>query len=391
MKIHVVNIYLGLCCLYSLQGTLYASGGIISQAILAIVLVWSLYYFLVANLNFKLPKVMKVLSILILIWIVYGLVRIIYGPVASWIPSYYYLKNILFSLLPIYAFYVFTKRGLLTERILLGWFYVFIIIGITSFFRAQREITARTMQDEATNNAGYTILSLICLLPLLRRKPLFQYVVLAVLLFFVLQGFKRGAILIGVLCSVFFLYETYRSNRQSGGKVSGRQVMRILFTIGVVITVIYFVQQTLITSDYFNQRLEDTMEGKSSMRDEIFSTLYTLFITQDSPFSFLFGNGADATVKLAGYYAHNDWLEIAINNGLWMVVLYAIYWIAMLRHIIRIRKHNSLAYMMVGLFFILYFMKTLFSMSYSSVPFYAASALGFALAIGEQPMEEIKL
>lgn len=389
MKKYVVHIYWGLCCLYSLQGTFYASGGIISQAILAVIMMWSFYYFLVANLKFKLPRVMKVLSILIIIWMVYGFARIIDGPVASGVPSYFYLKNIFISQLPIYAIYVFTKRGLITERILSGWFWVFLIVCIASYYRMLNETLEAGLQDETTNNAGYFILSLFCLLPLLRRKPLFQYVILVVLVFFVLQGFKRGAVLIGVLCSIFFLYENYRLNRQSGGKVSGRQVMRILFTIGVVVAAIYFVQQTLTTSDYFNKRLEDTMEGKSSGRNEIYYTLYTLFINQDNPFTFLFGNGADATIKLAGYYAHNDWLEIAINNGLWMVVLYAIYWIVMFRYI-RTRKSNSLAYMMVSLFFIIYFMKTFFSMSCTSVTFYASSALGFALAIGEQPIEEIK-
>lgn len=383
-KKYVASIYITLWCVYNLQGILFTSGGMFSQVLLALVLAWSLYYFLIANLRFRLPKVMKVATTLVVAWMVYGVINIIRGSAIPGVESYFYLKGILVSMVPIYAFYVFTMRGWLSERIMTRWLYVFLLVALAQHIRQEQETLVRFSRfDEITNNSGYTVLSVITLLPLLYRKPLFQYVILAVIMYFVLQSYKRGAILAGVVCSVFFLYEAFRSNRQAGRKVFGRQVLRIMLTVGVVVLAIYAVQQTMATSDYFNDRIEDTREGNSSLRDEIYSEYYSLFFNQPSILAFLFGNGGDATLRLLGIYAHNDWLEIAINNGLWMVILYAVYWLSMIKHTIRLRKNNTVVYMMMMSFFIIYFLRTTFSMSYNDITVYAACAFGYALAGGD--------
>lgn len=390
MKNRVVHIYIALLCIYNLQGILYTSGGIVSQVLLAIILIWSFYHFIVANYSFKLPKVMKVLSALVMIWTGYGIINLFSDRIISWIPSYFYLKNIYNSLLPIYAFYVFAKRGQLTERVLTGWFYVFVIIGIANYFRAQQAVLEISWRDEVTNNAGYMILSMLPLLPLLHRKPLVQYAILAVLMYFVLYGFKRGAIIVGVVSVLFFLFSNYRTNHLTKEGKKGRQFLRVLLTVVIVVAAVYAVKQVITTSDYFNERMERTLEGDSSGRDRLYSEAKALIFNQTNPILFLFGYGADATLKYLGNYAHNDWYEIAIDNGLWMVVLYVIYWVVMMFYIISIRKTNPKAHLMIGLFFIIYFMKTLFSMSYNDVTFYAASALGYALAITDHPAEETK-
>lgn len=390
MKKYIVHSYLAIWCIYNLQGVLYASGAMLSQLLLAVLLAWSLYYFILANIHYKLPNVLKILTVLIILWMSYGIITMIAGRIIRWIPIYYYLKNILMSLLPIYAFFVFARRGQLTERVLIGWLYIFLIVGIVGYYRNQREWMDKLWRDEVTNNAGYTMLSLLPLLPLLRRRPLIQYALLAVVMYFVLQGFKRGAIITGALASIFFLFGTAKTNRQSRGKTSFQQVLRVLFTVAIVIMAFYSVQRLLNTSDYFNEQIERTVEGDSSGRDILFSTAMSILSEETNPLILLFGHGGDATLKLLGNYAHNDWLEIAIDNGLWMIILYIVYWIVMLRYVVRTRKINPIAFMMVGLFFIIYFMKTLFSMSYNDVTFYASSALGYALAVGDNPPEEME-
>lgn len=383
MKKGIVHFYLAISCLYNLQGVLYAIGGALSQALLAVKLLISIYFFLVAILQFKLPKVLKILSVFIVILVPYGVFNIMVGHV-TWISPHYYLRNILDSLLPIYVFYVFAKKGLLTDRILAGWLFVFIVVGIGQFFKYYNLELEETGHEEVTVNAGYTILSILPLLPLLRRKPLVQYVLLAVLLFFVLQGFKRGAIIAGVVCSVFFLIGNYFINRDALGGVTFKQIIRALLSLGVIVAAVYAVQLVLNTSDYFNQRIENTLEGDSSGRDDLYSTYYSWFINQSNPLRILFGNGGDATIKFFGQYAHNDWLEIAINNGIIMVILYAVYWVSLIRETFILRKRDSIAFLMISMFFIIYFFRSFISMSYNDISIYAASALGYAIAIGDQ-------
>lgn len=390
MKKYIVHFYLGLSCLYVLQGTLYASGGSLSRLLLAIRLIISVYFFFVANLQYKLPKVLKILSVLIVGWVLYGSLSLMSGPVVNWISPYYYLRNILDSLLPIYVFYVFAKRGQLTDRILAGWLYVFVIVGIAQFYRYSNLYQQKTEQEEYTNNAGYMILSILPLLPLLNRRPLVQYSLLALMMFYVLQGFKRGAIIAGSLSSMFFFIENYFIHRKTKTGVDFKQIFRVLLTIGLVIASVYVVQLVMSSSDYFIKRLEDSMEGNSSGRDDIYSTYYFWFINQSNPFQFLFGNGGDATLRIFGQYAHNDWLEIAINNGFMMLILYAIYWFLLIRETFKIRKKDSIAFMMMGMFVIIYFFRAFVSMSYNDISVYAASALGYALAVGGSSSGENK-
>lgn len=390
VKKNIIHIYLALWCIYNLQGVLYASGGMLSQLLLAVLIVWTLYYFIIANTSYKLPKVMKVLTALVIIWTGYGILTLLSSRIIDWIPTYYYMKNIYMALLPIYAFYVFAKRGQLTAQIIAGWLYVFLVVCIADFYRTQKEWSQKTWRDEFTNNMGYLMLSLLPLLPLLRRKPVIQYAIFAVLMYYVLQGFKRGAIITGAIASVFFLFGDTETNKCSNGKLSFQKTLKFLLTVAIIVLSVYFVQRLLSTSDYFNEQIDRTTSGNSSGRDVLFSTALSIFANETNPFLILFGHGGDATLRLLGNYAHNDWLEIVIDNGLWMIVLYLVFWIAMFRFIIRVKKKNNVAYMMVGLFFIIYFLKAIFSMTYSDISCYSACALGYALAIGDYPAEETK-
>lgn len=383
VKKKIVHIYLALWCIYNLQGILYTSGAMLSQILFAVLIAWSMCYFIIANNNYKLPKVMKVLTTLVIIWTVYGVITLLSDRIISWIPSYNYLKNIYMALLPIYAFFVFTKRGQLTAKNLSVWLYVFLVICIARYYLTQQEWLDKTWRDEVTNNSGYLMLSLLPLLPLLRRKPVIQYAIFALLMYFVLHGFKRGAIIAGAIASIFFLFGGTEPNKSTRGGISFQKTMKLLLTVAIIVLSVYFVQQLLNTSDYFNEQIDRTITGDGSGRDVLYTTALSIITEESNPFIFLFGYGGDATLRLLGNYAHNDWLEIAVDNGLLMIVLYIVFWIALFLYMVRVRKKNNIAYIMIGLFFIIYFLKTFFSMAYNDISCYAACALGYALAIGD--------
>ena len=150
----------------------------------------------------------------------------------------------------------------------------------------------------------------------------------------------------------------------------------------VVFVAVYWINTLLENSDYFNTRIEKTLEGDTSSRNELYGVFLNHYLRETNIWRFLFGNGADATIKISTNYAHNDWLEIAINNGAVMLVLYLIYWIVLFRTA-RKAKGNAVCFMMLNLYFIIYFLKSWFSMSYASIPIYASSALGYALAMNQ--------
>ena len=135
------HIYILLWCLYWLQGTLYTSGGAVSQLILAVLMIVSLCNFVIAIMKFKLPAVLRTLSIILTIFTLYGLFSILKGETftiqesfITGITSVGYIKNILISFLPVYSIYIATRRGLFTEQSLRLWTVAFLVVSILYFF-----------------------------------------------------------------------------------------------------------------------------------------------------------------------------------------------------------------------------------------------------------------
>lgn len=93
----------------------------------------------------------------------------------------------------------------------------------------------------------------------------------------------------------------------------------------------------------------------------------------------IFGLGANATLKVTTNFAHNDWLEILINQGAVGILVYLAFyyrWFQTWRKMDNI-KVEKLA---LGLCLLILFMKTLFSMSYNSVSVYLSIVIGFSIA-----------
>lgn len=381
----IANIYLCLFMLYYLQGVLYKVGGILSQVLLVGVLSISLYYFVYAILNYKLPTPLKILAILILIWTVYGFLPIMgfVGTLSREVRSFEYIKGMYMSMLPIYSFYVFARKGWLTEDLIKKWFFVFLVVAIANFYETQRAhqllaIERGSSREEFTNNEGYFLLALLPLLPLFNKKPLMQYILLYVCMFFILMGFKRGAIFAGILCTVWMVYQTYKDN---GYSISLRRLKktRLFLFVFIVGVTIFLVQYVKSTSEFFNYRLQATIQGDSSGRDELYSIFWNSFINENNIIRFLFGRGTYGTLSISENYAHNDWLEIAIDNGLIVLLVFAAFWVNMFVYFFK-AKRGTVTTIMLGCFIIIFFSKSIYSMFYSDVAPFAACALGYAMA-----------
>ncbi len=380
---NICNFYILLWCLYSLQGTLYTGGSIISQGILAVLLVISLYYTIYANIKFVLPPYMKMLNIMLIMFVIYG-GALLLSPEPLYIRSDMtlvskkdYLKNIYMSLLPIYTFFVFTKSGQLTESVIKKWIPVFLIIIIACFFRQQSAAFARaaevmSLREEFTNNMGYLFLAIIPLL-LFIKKPFVQYALFLICGMFIIAAMKRGAILIFALCLPLFMHSTLKA-------LSFRKKMLIFILIAAsILALFYYVSYMLDTSEYFNTRLEATLEGDASNREDMYPHLLRQIFYYATPLQFLFGRGACGTLKVSDNFAHNDWLEIGINQGLLGVVIYIAYWIAFFVTTQRL-KNNTIIYHALMLTMLVYFVKTFFSMSYDDMPVYITLCIGYCMS-----------
>lgn len=373
--INPCSIYLGIRCLYALQGVFYTSGGIISKTLLLVFLLLSIYYIYLTFSKYKFPLILKGVTLLFTLLFTYGACLLFsnneFYAAGMPVPKFEYLKSILLSFAPIYACFHFAKQKLLNDNNIRIWVFLFLITATLSYFSVENQVMMDTGNDEITNNMAYSFVAILPSIFLFHKKPIIQYLILCYCLMFILLGMKRGAVIIGLFALIYFLY----SNRHVVQKK--HKILTYALTIGIITFIIYEVNSLLITNEYFLERIDSTMEGDSSNRDELYSYFWSHFKNETSIIDFLFGHGANGTLAIYIDYAHNDWLELAINQGVLGLSIYIIYWFIFIKSI-RVYHNNKLMKNFLVMFLIIFLIKSLFSMSYT-MGISATAVLGYML------------
>lgn len=369
-----VLLYQGMTALVSSSFT-----GLLALLIMAM----SAYYCYYANKEYKLPVTLRVLSVLIVIFLIYGVLLIISGKTliikesGDVMPNRKYLVDLLMSLLPIFPFYVFTRRGNITEKKMIKLFFVFFVFAVISYVQAritglERALETNQYATDVTNNSGYVILSLLPFIVFLIRRPSLHYTMLAIIILLVLYAIKRGAILILVLCLAFYLPKVLKNTSK---------ITRVITIIVIGVAGYYaynYITDFIANNSFFSTRLDLMKEGDLQARSLIWTGIIDAFL-EANPFQMLFGRGAWATLEVSLNLAHNDWLEILTNQGLFGIFIFAYFWYAFYRAWRRSKQSNTL-YLLIGLLFITHFTRTFFSMSISAMPIYANCLIGYSFA-----------
>lgn len=380
-RINACDIYIVLWLLYSMQSVLLRGvGGYFSITILLLLVFVSGYHMIKTLTESFDNKYLRSLFILLVLFTIYGTILILSGQTIRFRQSgnvysnFDFLKKIFISLLPIYSFYYFSRKKMIDEKRIVIWAIVFLVSAIVMFLYYQsRAILLADDEDyEFTNNQGYLILALLPIIPLLGKRLFLQYTYLAICFVFIVLGIKRGAILAGTLCAIWFIWTSLKT-------VSKRQRNWLLFLSIVFVSIgVFVVIRMLNESVYFSYRVQQTLEGNTSGRDKLYRVLWHHFLEETNLLKILIGNGANSTLTFATNFAHNDWLEILINHGLVGVVIYLIYWIQFYKTWRRSR-YNSRLYLSIGMVFIIFFLESVFSMSYNAMPIYSTFCLGYCL------------
>lgn len=293
------------------------------------------------------------------------------------VSNFGYLKQIYMSLLPIYAFYHFSIKGLLSQKLIRIMTFMLLAVTIANYMYYSSLFALTSTREGVTLNVGYSFLELLPLILLLDIKPSFQFLVFILCLVFIVLCVKRGAIIIGAFCYILFILSKIKS---------GRNVRVYIFlSLISLIFIYYYLEYTMANNAYFQHRIEQTIDGNSSNRDQIYSTFWNHFISEQNIFKFMFGNGANSTLTIGINYAHNDWLEIAINNGLFGLLMYFCYFVFLLKDALKIRAQSSLMSSSMVMAFVILLMTSFFSMSYASIGLPLAIVIGYVL--GQRRMQ----
>ena len=375
---NLCNVYMFLWCIYTLHWTNLALPIIepISNVILGLALCISIIFTVRALRTPHIPSLFKYTNWLILFFLGYGMIYITVGPeyflFGSPVKKGTYLVSFLRSFLPIYTFYYFTLRGWLTLGTARFWAIVFLLEFIGIYFHSLFLHSLISSGNEFTNNIGYLFCIIAPCVFLFRKRMIVQLLFLSVCLFFVVMSLKRGALLILLCVIVMYVKITFKD---------WRGIKKLYFGLAILLGIFigaHFLINRFYESERFRQRIEDTLEGNTSHRDVLVKEFLDYYETKANFSQQVFGSGADSTLGISDNWAHNDWIEILICQGFVGALVYLAFWVGFYK---QWRSTNDLiSKNLLGAIFIVYFLRTFFSMSYSMILPIASMALGFALA-----------
>ncbi|MCF0177856.1 MAG: hypothetical protein HUJ90_04450 [Bacteroidales bacterium] len=359
------NFYIFLWVLYYLQGVLYPSGGIIGQSLLLLCIMFGFYHFYQLVIAHKSPQWLKGLNAMVLLFVVYGSIAIVKNPVVvgdggAVLNNQTFLKNALMSFLAVYSCYYFISKGYWSEKRMRVYALVLLALNVVRYFMNKNVMMELLSREEVTNNMAYNFVDLLPCLFLFSKSRTMQMAWLAVLAYFILSGFKRGAILVGGLCICYFLMQAFKNSQTRRQKL-----MMALWIAGAVAAGIWFVGVTLSSSDYFQQRVNSTQEGNFSGRDILYGRLWQVYKWNFSPFEMIVGKGAHQTYGIAGNFAHQDWLELLIDCGLIGVLVYLFFYVNAFLCAVKSKKGEWRTMFLMSILII--FVTSFFSMGYESI------------------------
>ena len=312
----------------------------------------------------------------------FSVVNIVYFFIAFITKGYSYVTSIgnnLCAFLPLCLFSYLAKKGTMTEKFITVTTVVLLLACVAYYihYEQMRMLAKELDEDESTTiNASTVFLMMIPLLFYEKRRVLL-YAEVSVCVFFILSAVKRGNIVAAALPLVILLWYQFKDSK--------RNALALLVLLGFVIVGSYYLREYLSNSYYFQQRLEDTLEGNSSGRDRIYVEAFSIW-EKSNGFHLFFGNGFRAVTRTIGTPAHSDWIEILVDNGVFGIVFYLAIFLSFFR-VIR-HSHDLPEKLVLLSAFLIWFAKSIYSMAYVESHMYLLMiAVGLAMWRPKQEME----
>lgn len=388
MYLRLLSPYLFFFCwiVLSIFPFIYKSN-YIYEPLLGYFTITALYYSYHSLTKYVLPIYFKALLGLVFFLSIYGLALVLVGDDVFWMHTGQYVRKYLYllwlipAMLSVIPVYVFTCRGVLDEKKMKILFFVFFVISIYAFYggleqEMQHAALMHLDQEEFAVTNVYSFLSLLPLVVLFKERRILQFILLGIMLVYFVISAKRGAMILGGITAVLLVFSMFRN------ETLWKKFCIVFFSIFFIGCIYVFFLHQMESSFFFASKMERTLHGYASGRDEYARTILDYFNNHISLRQFLFGIGAQGTLSVNISFAHNDWLAILLEQGLIGVIVYSFYWICFVYSWIK-SKVDYDAFVVIGLLIVIGFGKSLVSMYYLPIAAEMMATSGyFAIALG---------
>ncbi len=364
----VRNFLLLLFAAYFAQGWLYGSGGAVSQGCLAgIILISFIYAVKTLLLGDNDSPFFRAWTI----FIVLNIVGFIINPDLSAGTPRETFKNIAGCMLPFYPFYYFARKNELKANHLVVFFLVMLPITIFQFFTYRNNVLleAGSTDKDVVNNISYSFISLMPFVFLIKGRRLLSGAAMALLMLFIIQGAKRGAMIAGAIGMVIYFYFQLKTIE----KEKRMQGYLVVFLIVAALSV--FAWRTFMSNDFLLDRMNSMMEGDSSYRETLYTGIFSGWLDSDNFLNYLFGFGLTESLNLSrGDMAHSDWLQLLSSLGIAGIIAYVWLFLTAVKQSFKSEWLIDKRLLMLTIT-VLWFFISLISMGYTSMNYFSFSII----------------
>lgn len=251
------------------------------------------------------------------------------------------LTNLRIAVLPATCFislFILFKESTLSRKIISYSYICFWLIASFLFFIFFSIISELRPDKPGLAHGYYLLLSLpACFLCKMKYIKITLYLITLIVL--IVSG-KRGGVLAIIL--TYFTYYIFELLFSKNNKI--QNIFRILFVFAVffsiLIAIIQFSENEYII--YFKERFSSISEDGGSGRDRIYQLVLNEFF-HSSFIQMLFGNGVDGVLNnpQIGISAHNDFLEILYDYGIFVFLMFVYLNYLLLKKIYSLIKGDS--------------------------------------------------
>jgi O-antigen ligase len=369
-----------LFAVYYAQDWLYTTGSILSQACIVLIILISLYYML---LTLFIKNKNNVFYNAWTLFVLLNFFGFIIKPDLAAGPSRDMFKTFLGCMLPFYPFYYFAFKYQLKVSHLVTFFLLMLPVIILQYYKNQSNILLESDSEsaEVVNNIAYSFVSFLPTVFLVKKNRLFSGILMTVLILFIIQGAKRGAILAGAIGLIMYFYYQIKTIKK------GNRIFGYITAVVVISGLAIFAYNTIKNNAFLLQRMTSISQGDTSGRGEIYRAILHIWYNCDNLFHYIFGYGFASSVTLAGDYAHNDWLELLSNFGLVGVGVYLFLFYGAVKYSLDKSWMPDKRIIMMTITMI-WFFTSMFSMWYTSLGGYPqAILLGYLVGIKTNSIE----
>lgn len=331
----------------------------IARVILLIIGMYIVYSMVKCQRMLSRPVVFNVFSLILLNFIYFLLSdKTIRGAYTMDITTFGYFANLFLNLGIFFVPYYYVQKDKFNDNNI-KIFFVFLFLASLYSFMIEREEAMIERDGRATLNAVYGLVIILPYLFLFKNK-IITLAFLGAALYCVLWGSKRGAIVIFIVFSVYYLYIRFykRTERM-------RFLMPII-AIAIFMAGYYFAQKIFMENEYLQLKYDLAMAGDTNGREELYNKIFNKWSSENSIFHILFGYGFNSSMVITGgTRAHNDWFELMATAGLLGILVFISLFVRLIQTHFSFKKYDRMY--IIDSIIIIWGLRSLFSMSYMDV------------------------